>query len=136
MPSISCSNPTIRYLYYEDDPLSPASLTAIRTVIAAGGLAAAIGYDIWKRNSQPAADAAEQKEVPAPTQSAGTDSNKPLLARTLNGVVPAGIELGMVGGGYVSLMQVMQASPKSGHTGNVERSSCCDMSAVFVSATC
>ncbi|KAL6753030.1 hypothetical protein V8C86DRAFT_3029043, partial [Haematococcus lacustris] len=100
-------NPTIRWLYGTDHPLSPSTLTAIRTVWAAGALAVAIACS--NNRSLPAAspslpDQAHQAEpqgaaggaagISQPAVHAACKAELPLLARTVNNVVVAGVELG------------------------------------------
>ncbi|GFH17783.1 EamA domain-containing protein [Haematococcus lacustris] len=100
-------NPTIRWLYDTDHPLSPSTLTAIRTVWAAGALAVAIACS--NNRSLPAAspslpDQAPQSEhqgaaggaagTSQPAARAASQAELPLLARTVNNVVVAGVELG------------------------------------------
>ncbi|KAJ9520956.1 hypothetical protein QJQ45_014158 [Haematococcus lacustris] len=97
-------NPTIRWLYDTDHPLSPSTLTAIRTVWAAGALAVAIACS--NNRSLPAAspslpDQAEPQGsaggaagISQPAVQAACQAELPLLARTVNNVVVAGVELG------------------------------------------
>lgn len=62
-------NPCIRYLYAEVDPLDPASLTAVRTVLSAGALLLPVfvgyllkeGQEVWRRNQQRANESASAK---------------------------------------------------------------------------
>ncbi|GFH32955.1 EamA domain-containing protein, partial [Haematococcus lacustris] len=100
-------NPTIRWLYDTDHPLSPSTLTAIRTVWAAGALAVAIACS--NKRSLPAASPslpgqghqAEHQEAAGGAAGtsqaaarAASQADLPLLARTVNNVVVAGVELG------------------------------------------
>lgn len=105
-----------------EHPLDPSTLTAVRTAISALALAVAVASS--KDSSTPGsskppggatapqphipgdddmlttgeliiASSGSSRGAPTPGSIAATATELPLLARTFNGVVPAGIELGM-----------------------------------------
>ncbi|PNW79924.1 hypothetical protein CHLRE_08g372300v5 [Chlamydomonas reinhardtii] len=84
-------NPAIRYLYAESDPLDPASLTAVRTIVSAGALLlpAAVGYlwtqgaAAWRRRSDDIAAAAAAAEAAEAVM--GSDSGSTGTSSSSNG---------------------------------------------------
>lgn len=140
-----CSNPVIRLIYDSEHPLDPATLTAIRTVLSAAALAAALAFKDKGAGSKSTSDAGAAAAPPS-SPTLGTDSvdlaastsmttgqaiaanaTQPLLARTFQGVVPAGIELGL----YNFLGTSLQASklPLLGHSYGGSAHSLCGVQA-------
>ncbi|GLI58501.1 hypothetical protein VaNZ11_000232 [Volvox africanus] len=84
-------NPCIRYLYAEADPLDPASLTAVRTMLSAGALLlpALIGYlvkkgrESWRRNQGKATNGSVEEIAAQPS---GALSKSPVGVVTLAAV--------------------------------------------------
>jgi len=96
-------NPTLKLIYGEENPLSASTLTAVRTVLSAAALLAAVAIQGWS-GGQPgtASDSAPNAaEVCDPIWSQGSgallmDPNRQgWLAYSFVGILPAGIELGL-----------------------------------------